>query len=148
MPPSGKPLLRFDRSARALESRFEAVGAKLRQNRPADDSQLLKRAYDFAAEQHQSQKRESGDPYLSHPLEVAHVLADMKLDVMTLTAALLHDVVEDTQISRGRISELFGADVAQLVEGVTKISRLDLLAPEARHPRQIIPKFFRAKFAY
>ena len=125
MPPSGKPLLRFDRSTRALESRFEELVAKLRQNRPADDPELLKRAYEFAAEQHRSQKRESGDPYLSHPLEVAHVLADMKLDVMTLTAALLHDVVEDTQIPRGRISELFGADVAQLVEGVTKISRAD-----------------------
>jgi GTP pyrophosphokinase len=137
MPPSGKPLLRFDRSTRALESRFEELVAKLRQNRPADDPELLKRAYEFAAEQHRSQKRESGDPYLSHPLEVAHVLADMKLDVMTLTAALLHDVVEDTQIPRGRISELFGADVAQLVEGVTKISRLDLLAPEARQAENL-----------
>src|SRR5580704_12914188 len=137
MPPSGKPVIRFDRATRALESRFEELIAKLRQNRPADDSELLKRAYDFAAEQHKSQKRESGEPYLSHPLEVAHVLADMKLDVMTLTAALLHDVVEDTQIPRGKISELFGPDVAQLVEGVTKISRLDLLAPEARQAENL-----------
>jgi GTP diphosphokinase / guanosine-3',5'-bis(diphosphate) 3'-diphosphatase len=137
MPPSGKPLLRFDRSARALESRFEELVVKLRQNRPADDPELLKRAYEFAAEQHRSQKRESGEPYLSHPLEVAHVLADMKLDVMTLTAALLHDVVEDTQIPRTRISDLFGSDVAQLVEGVTKISRLDLLAPEARQAENL-----------
>jgi GTP pyrophosphokinase len=137
MPASGKPLLRFDRSARALESRFEELLAKLRQNRPADDAELLRRAYEFAAEQHKSQKRESGEPYLSHPLEVAHVLADMKLDVMTLTAALLHDVVEDTQIPRARISDLFGADVAQLVEGVTKISRLDLLAPEARQAENL-----------
>ena len=137
MPAPGKPLLRFERSTRALESRFEELVAKLRQNRPADDVELLRRAYEFAAEQHKSQKRESGEPYLSHPLEVAHVLADMKLDVMTLTAALLHDVVEDTQIPRARISDLFGVDVAQLVEGVTKISRLDLLAPEARQAENL-----------
>jgi guanosine-3',5'-bis(diphosphate) 3'-pyrophosphohydrolase len=137
MPAPGKPLLRFDRSARALDSRFAELIVKLQLNRPADDRELLKRAYEFAAEQHKSQKRESGEPYLSHPLEVAHVLADMKLDVMTLTAALLHDVVEDTQIPRGRISELFGSDVAQLVEGVTKISRLDLLAPEARQAENL-----------
>src|SRR5579862_1811055 len=137
MPPSGKPLIRFDRSARALDSRFEALVVKLRQNRPADDADLLRRTYEFAAEQHRSQKRESGDPYLSHPLEVAHVLADMKLDVTTLTAALLHDVVEDTQLPLTRIAELFGTDTAQLVEGVTKISRLDLLAPEARQAENL-----------
>jgi guanosine-3',5'-bis(diphosphate) 3'-pyrophosphohydrolase len=137
MPPSGKPVIRFDRATRALESRFDELVAKLRQNRPADDSELLRRAYDFAAEQHKSQKRESGEPYLSHPLEVAHVLADMRLDVMTLTAALLHDVVEDTQVPHARISDLFGSDVAQLVEGVTKISRLDLLAPEARQAENL-----------
>jgi guanosine-3',5'-bis(diphosphate) 3'-pyrophosphohydrolase len=137
MPPSGKPVIRFDRATRALESRFDELVAKLRQNRPADDSESLRRAYDFAAEQHKSQKRESGEPYLSHPLEVAHVLADMRLDVMTLTAALLHDVVEDTQVPHARISDLFGSDVAQLVEGVTKISRLDLLAPEARQAENL-----------
>nr|HEV7953922.1 bifunctional (p)ppGpp synthetase/guanosine-3',5'-bis(diphosphate) 3'-pyrophosphohydrolase [Candidatus Acidoferrales bacterium] len=137
MPPSGKPVIRFDRATRALESRFEELVVKLRQNRPADDSELLRRAYEFAAEQHRSQKRESGEPYLSHPLEVAHVLADMRLDVMTLTAAVLHDVVEDTQVPHARISDLFGSDVAQLVEGVTKISRLDLLAPEARQAENL-----------
>ncbi len=137
MPPLGKPVIRFDRATRALESRFDELVAKLRQNRPADDPELLKRAYEFAAEQHKSQKRESGEPYLSHPLEVAHELADMKLDVMTLTAALLHDVVEDTQVPHARISDLFGSDVAQLVEGVTKISRLDLLAPEARQAENL-----------
>ncbi len=81
--------------------------------------------------------RESGDPYLSHPLEVAHILADMKLDITTLCAALLHDVVEDTRISSARIVERFGADIARLVEGVTKISRLDLLAPEARQAENV-----------
>jgi guanosine-3',5'-bis(diphosphate) 3'-pyrophosphohydrolase len=137
MPASGKRLLSFDRAGRALDSRFAALLAKLRQNRPSDDADLLRRAYDFAADQHRSQKRESGEPFLSHPLEVAHVLADMKLDVTSLAAALVHDVVEDTQIPLAKIAELFGPDTAVLVEGVTKISRLDLLAPEARQAENL-----------
>ncbi len=137
MAPSGKSLLRFDRSARALDARFAELTAKLRQNRPSDDVELLRRAYEFAAEQHGSQKRESGEPFLSHPLEVAHVLADMKLDVTTVSAALLHDVVEDTQIPLSRIAELFGPVTARLVEGVTKISRLDLLTPETRQAENL-----------
>jgi GTP pyrophosphokinase len=137
MPAQGKNLLRFDRSSRALENRFTALVNKVRQTRPSDDVELLRRAYEFAAEQHRLQKRESGEPYLSHPLEVAHVLADMKLDVTSLAAALLHDTVEDTQIPAGRITELFGSDTARLVEGVTKISRLDLLAPEARQAENL-----------
>ncbi|HLW81175.1 MAG TPA: bifunctional (p)ppGpp synthetase/guanosine-3',5'-bis(diphosphate) 3'-pyrophosphohydrolase [Candidatus Acidoferrales bacterium] len=127
----------MERSTRALDSRFEELVVKLRQNRPAEDADFLRRAYEFAAEQHRTQKRESGDPYLSHPLEVAHVLADMKLDITTLTAAILHDVVEDTQIPLSRIAEKFGTETARLVEGVTKISRLDLLAPEARQAENL-----------
>ena len=137
MAPSGKSLLRFDRSARTMDARFAELTAKLRQNRPSDDVELLRRAYEFAAEQHGSQKRESGEPFLSHPLEVAHVLADMKLDVTTVSAALLHDVVEDTQIPLSRIAELFGPVTARLVEGVTKISRLDLLTPETRQAENL-----------
>src|SRR5271154_1455688 len=137
MPGSGNPLLRFDRSARALETRFDELLVKVRQNRPSDNTELLRGAYEFAAEMHGAQKRESGDPFLSHPLEVAHVLADMQLDVTSLTAALLHDVVEDTQIPLKRITDLFGPDTANLVEGVTKISRLDLLAPEARQAENL-----------
>ncbi len=120
-----------------MDARFAELTAKLRQNRPSDDVELLRRAYEFAAEQHGSQKRESGEPFLSHPLEVAHVLADMKLDVTTVSAALLHDVVEDTQIPLSRIAELFGPVTARLVEGVTKISRLDLLTPETRQAENL-----------
>ncbi len=137
MAPSGRPLIRFDRSARALDARFDALIATLKLNRPADDADLLRRAYEFAAEQHRSQKRVSGEPFLSHPLEVAHLLADMKLDVTALAAALLHDVVEDTQIPISKIADLFGAETARLVEGATKISRLDLLAPEARQAESL-----------
>ena len=122
---------RAERATRTLQARFLELVDKVRQTRPASDIELLRRAYEFAAEQHRAQLRKSGDPYLSHPLEVAHILADMKLDITTLCAALLHDVVEDTRISSARIAERFGSELAQLVEGVTKISRLDLLAPEA-----------------
>lgn len=137
MAPAGKRLIRFDRGSRHLDVRFNELLEKLRANRPADDAGLLSRAYEFAAEQHGSQKRVSGEPFLSHPLEVAHILADMKLDVTTLAAALLHDVVEDTQIPPSQIEQQFGSVTARLVEGATKISRLDLTAPEARQAENL-----------
>jgi GTP pyrophosphokinase len=130
-------VVRPEKAGRALSARFAELLDKVRQNRPADDGELLRRAYEFAAEQHQSQMRESGEPFLSHPLEVAHILADMKLDVTTLCAALLHDIVEDTRIPTAQLAERFGEETARLVEGVTKISRLDLLAPEARQAENV-----------
>src|SRR2546427_8965604 len=128
---------RTERTTRALQSRFLELVEKVRLTRPAGDIELLRRSFEFAAEQHQSQLRQSGDPFLSHPLEVAHILADMKLDVTTLCAALLHDVVEDTRMPLETIAQRFGEDTARLVEGVTKISRLDLLAPEARQAENV-----------
>jgi GTP pyrophosphokinase len=126
-----------ERTTRALQARFLELVEKARQTRPASDIELLRRSFEFAAEQHRAQVRKSGEPYLSHPLEVAHILADMKLDITTLCAALLHDVVEDTRIPSSRIAERFGPDIARLVEGVTKINRLDLLAPEARQAENV-----------
>src|SRR6202167_6486917 len=115
MEPAGKPA--FSQAARrTVDLRFVELLDKVRKNRPGDDLDLLRRAYDFAAEQHKSQTRLSGEPYLSHPVEVAHLLADMKLDVTSLCAALLHDVVEDTKLSIEKISDNFGPDVARLVE--------------------------------
>jgi guanosine-3',5'-bis(diphosphate) 3'-pyrophosphohydrolase len=128
---------KIERVSRALQTRFLELVEKVRQTRPASDIELLRRSFEFAAEQHRAQLRKSGDPYLSHPLEVAHILADMKLDITTLCAALMHDVVEDTRISSARVTERFGPDIARLVEGVTKISRLDLLAPEARQAENV-----------
>jgi GTP diphosphokinase / guanosine-3',5'-bis(diphosphate) 3'-diphosphatase len=122
---------------RTVDLRFVELTDKVRKNRPGDDFDLLRRAYEFAAEQHKGQTRLSGEPYLSHPVEVAHLLADMKLDVTSLCAALLHDVVEDTRIPLEIIAEHFGPDVARLVEGVTKISKLDLLAPEDRQAENV-----------
>ena len=136
MEPAGKPAITIA-ARRTVDLRFLELTDKVRRNRPGDDLELLRRAYDFAAEQHKTQTRLSGEPYLSHPVEVAHLLADMKLDVTSLCAALLHDVVEDTKIPIEKISENFGAEVARLVEGVTKISRLDLLAPEDRQAENV-----------
>jgi guanosine-3',5'-bis(diphosphate) 3'-pyrophosphohydrolase len=136
MDPGHKPA--FSPAARrAVDLRFVELMDKLRRNRPGDDQELLRRAYDFAAEQHKTQTRLSGEPFLSHPVEVAHLLADMRLDVTSLCAALLHDVVEDTKIPLTQIADQFGDDVARLVEGATKISRLDLLAPEARQAENV-----------
>jgi GTP diphosphokinase / guanosine-3',5'-bis(diphosphate) 3'-diphosphatase len=122
---------------RTVDLRFVELIDKVRKNRPGDDFELLRRAYDFAAEQHKSQVRLSGEPYLSHPVEVAHLLADMKLDATSIAAALLHDVVEDTKLPPEKLGEQFGPDVARLVEGVTKISKLDLLAPEERQAENV-----------
>jgi len=122
---------------RTVDLRFVELIDKVRKNRPGDDFALLRRAYDFASEHHRGQIRLSGEPYLSHPIEVAHSLADMKLDSVSLCAAILHDVVEDTKVTLDKLSAEFGPDVARLVEGVTKISRLDLLAPEARQAENV-----------
>src|ERR1700732_170107 len=122
---------------RGLQARFGELLEQVRQNRPGEDLAPLERAFSFAAEKHQAQVRESGDPYLSHPLEVAHILAELRLDMTTLCAALLHDVVEDARISLSDIAAEFGPDTARLVEGVTKISRLDLISPEVRQVESV-----------
>src|ERR1700736_5298895 len=139
MPSAGNVPLNFnrDRTERQLDARLEELLVKLRKNRPSEDPWLVRRAYEIAAERHRTQVRRSGEPYLIHLLEVAHILADMRLDATTLTAALLHDVIEDTEFPVSRIEERFGAEVAHLVEGVTKISRLNMMAPEARQAENV-----------
>src|SRR6267378_5626503 len=136
--PSNLPLhFHRDRTERQLDSRLEELLAKLRKNRPAEDPWVVRRAYEIATERHRDQLRRSGDPYMTHLLEVAHLLADMRMDATTLTAALLHDVVEDTEFPVSRIQERFGEETARLVEGVTKIGRLNMLAPEARQAENV-----------
>ena len=122
---------------RNLEARFEVWLDRVSQNRSGEDLSPLRRAFAFAAEHHQQQTRESGEPYLSHPLEVAFILADLRLDVTTLSAALLHDIVEDTRMPISAIATEFGPDVARLVEGVTKIARLELVSPEVRQVESV-----------
>jgi GTP pyrophosphokinase len=126
-----------DRTERQLDARLQELLEKLKRNRPSDDPWLVRRAYDIAAERHRDQLRRSGDPYLTHLLEVAHILADMRMDATTLAAALLHDVIEDTEFPLSRLQERFGEETARLVEGVTKIGRLNMLAPEARQAENI-----------
>ena len=112
--------------------RFEDLVEKVRGNNPDADIDLLRRAYVFSAFEHKGQVRHSGEPYLVHPLEVADLLADMKLDVVAIAAGLLHDIVEDTQTPIERIRELFGADVAHVVEGVTKLGAIPFSSSEER----------------
>ena len=85
---------------------------------PKADEALLNRAYVYAMKAHGNQKRASGDPYFSHPLEVAAILTDLKLDDATIVTALLHDVIEDTPITRAEIDQLFGPEIGKLVGGV------------------------------
>ena len=104
--------------------RFEDLLEKVRHSHPNADLDLLRNAYAFSAGAHKEQVRRSGEPYLSHPLEVASILAELKLDVVCVSVGLLHDVVEDTLTTVEKIREHFGEDVAHLVDGVTKISQI------------------------
>jgi GTP diphosphokinase / guanosine-3',5'-bis(diphosphate) 3'-diphosphatase len=97
-----------------------------------EDLELIEKAYVFSAAVHQGQVRLSGEPYLTHPMEVAGILADMKLDAATIITGLLHDTVEDTLTSLGQIEQAFGKDVAQLVDGLTKISKITFASQEER----------------
>jgi GTP pyrophosphokinase len=112
--------------------RFETLLEKVRSYSPEADLELLRRAYVFSALEHKGQVRHSGEPYLIHPLEVADLLADMKLDVVAVAAGLLHDVVEDTLTTPERITELFGPEIAHVVEGVTKIGAIPFSSSEER----------------
>jgi GTP diphosphokinase / guanosine-3',5'-bis(diphosphate) 3'-diphosphatase len=112
--------------------RFENLLEKVRAYSPDADVELLRRAYVFSAFEHRGQVRHSGEPYLIHPLAVADFLADMKLDAVAIAAGLLHDVVEDTLTTIERIQELFGPEVAHVVEGVTKISAIPFSSSEER----------------
>jgi GTP pyrophosphokinase len=104
---------------------------RVRRYNPATDEALLDSAYVYAMKAHGTQTRASGDPYFSHPLEVAAILTDLKLDDATIVAALLHDTIEDTKATHGEISKKFGKDIAVLVEGLTKIKKLDLVSKRA-----------------
>jgi GTP pyrophosphokinase len=112
--------------------RFEDLVEKVRAYSPDADLELLRRAYVFSAFEHKGQVRHSGEPYMVHPLEVADFLAELKLDVVTVAAGLLHDVVEDTLTTIERITEVFGPEVAHVVEGVTKISAIPFSSSEER----------------
>ncbi|MDR3510915.1 MAG: bifunctional (p)ppGpp synthetase/guanosine-3',5'-bis(diphosphate) 3'-pyrophosphohydrolase [Caulobacteraceae bacterium] len=104
---------------------------------PTADEALLNRAYVYAMRMHGSQTRASGDPYFAHPIEVAGILTEYRLDTASIVTALLHDVIEDTPVTRAEIDELFGDEVGELVEGVTKLSRLELAAEHTRQAENL-----------
>jgi len=110
---------------------------RVRRYNPDVNEDLLNRAYVYAMMAHGEQKRASGDPYFSHPLEVAAILTDHKLDDATIVAALLHDTIEDTETTRAEIDQLFGKDIGKLVEGLTKLKKLDLVTREAKQAENL-----------
>src|SRR3954451_21809416 len=110
--------------------RFEDILDKIESCKPDFDEELLQRAYIFSAREHRGQIRSSGEPYLIHPLNVAYILADMHLDETSIAVGLLHDVLEDTLTAKEKLQETFGPDVAELVDGVTKISRYAYVSKE------------------
>jgi GTP pyrophosphokinase len=111
-----------------LETLIEAIP----KYQPGADLGVLERAYRFSKASHEGQQRASGEPYLSHPLEVAHLLVDFKMDVTTVTAGLLHDVLEDTQATKEQLEREFGTEIADLVDGVTKLGKLAFSSREER----------------
>ena len=112
--------------------RIEDLVNKVRAGNPEADVELLRRAYSFSALEHSGQLRKSGEPYLVHPLEVADLLAGLRLDVVAIAAALLHDVVEDTRVSIDRVRDVFGPEIADVVEGVTKLGAIPFASTEER----------------
>src|ERR1700741_861503 len=111
-------------------TKFRDLMKRMQESRPQDDLTIVKKAYDYSLKHHDGQTRASGEPYLVHPLEVALVLAEMKMDPVAVAAGLLHDSVEDTSVTIADIRKEFGEQVAHIVEGVTKISKIDFATRE------------------
>src|SRR6185369_17168730 len=118
-------------------TRFRELMRRMRANRPNDDLELIRKAYEFSQKHHAGQSRASGQPYLVHPLEVALVLAEMKMDPVAIAAGLLHDSVEDTSVTIVDIRKEFGEQVAHIVEGVTKISAIDFTSKEEQQAENL-----------
>ncbi len=118
-------------------TKYRDLLKKVRANRPNDDLEIIRKAYDYSLQHHKGQSRASGEPYLVHPLEVATVLAELKLDPTAIAAGLLHDSIEDTQATIEDIEREFGSQVARIVEGVTKISKIDFASKEERQAENV-----------
>src|SRR5438046_4201755 len=116
---------------------IEDICEKVRRNHPQADLNLLRRAYLFSAREHKGQKRASGESYLVHPLEVANILADMRLDEVSVATGLLHDVVEDTLVEPEVIRESFGEEIAHLVDGLTKIAQISNQSREEQQAENV-----------
>jgi guanosine-3',5'-bis(diphosphate) 3'-pyrophosphohydrolase len=120
-----------------IQKRFEGLLATITANRPSEDLAPIKKAWAFCVHYHEGQLRASGEPYIIHPLEVAEVLAEMKLDATAIAAGLLHDAVEDTPVTSEEINEAFGDQVAHIVDGVTKIDKIQFANREDRQAENV-----------
>src|SRR6201996_2909037 len=120
-----------------LAAKFAELLATIGKNRPSDDIEVIRKAWEFCVQHHSGQLRASGEPYVLHPLEVAQVLAEMKLDSTAIAAGLLHDAVEDTPVTTEDITEQFGEQVAHIVEGVTKIDKIQFANSEDRQAENV-----------
>jgi GTP pyrophosphokinase len=124
-------------SGELFADKFQKLLATVRANRPSDDPEIIRQAWQFCLEHHKGQLRASGEPYVLHPLEVALVLAEMKLDSTAIAAGLLHDAVEDTPVTTEDITAMFGEQVAHIVEGVTKIDKIQFANREDRQAENV-----------
>jgi len=120
-----------------IDVRFEALLKRVQANRPTEDVSLIRKAWEFCVRHHAGQMRASGEPYIIHPLEVAEVLAEMKMDATAISAGLLHDSVEDTPATNEQIQAGFGDQVAHIVEGVTKIDKIEFANREDRQAENV-----------
>src|SRR6202522_3700282 len=120
-----------------LTAKFAELLATIGKNRPSDDTGIIRKAWEFCVQHHSGQLRASGEPYIVHPLEVAEVLAEMKLDATAIAAGLLHDAVEDTPVTSAEIATAFGEQVAHIVEGVTKIDKIQFANREERQAENV-----------
>ncbi len=140
LPPSlsvpSQPVEKLAQSRKPMMRQYDLI-ERVRRYNPDTNEALLNRAYVYAMKAHGEQRRASGDPYFSHPIEVAAILTDLKLDDATIAAALLHDTIEDTETTRAEIDSLFGPDIGRLVEGLTKLKRLDLVTKEAKQAENL-----------
>ncbi len=120
-----------------VEQLYAQLEEKVRALRPKDDLSQLEKAYRMAAEAHKDQVRDSGEPYMVHPLNVTLILADMQMDMVCLETGLLHDTLEDTKITLDQVRKMFGEEVARCVDGVTKLSKLHLYSREERQAESV-----------
>jgi len=125
----------------AIDRRLEALLKQVHANRPSDDISLIRKAWEFSVQHHRGQMRASGEPYIIHPLEVAEVLAEMKMDSTSIAAGLLHDSVEDTPATNEEIAAGFGDQVAHIVEGVTNIDKIEFANREDRQAENVRKMF-------
>ena len=123
---------------------YRDLVASIRKYHPSDDLSMIEKAYQLADNAHKDQKRKSGEPYIIHPLCVAIILADLEMDKETIAAGLLHDVVEDTVYTEEQLAEIFGKEVALLVDGVTKLTQLSWSADKVEMQAENLRKMFLA----